>query len=134
LAKYFHQKKIFITNISQSSRTTEELGHRYVFRFSTNSYSYHRVPAELAAKKWSAKKIVLSGPDYEWGKVADRDFMEIYKKYVPDAEVIREVWVLLKITDYTPYVSTMLFANGELLQHPRHLPYNASTSQAQDWM
>ncbi len=110
-------KKIFITDISQSSRTTEELGHRYVFRVSTNSYPYHGVPATLAAKKWGAKKICLSGPDYEWGKVAARDFMEIYKKSVPDAKAVREVWVPLKTRDYTPYISTILGSGAELLQH-----------------
>jgi branched-chain amino acid transport system substrate-binding protein len=110
-------KKIFIVNIAQSSRTTEELGHRYIFRISTNSYPYHGVPAGLAAKKWGAKKICVSGPDYEWGKVAARDFMEIYKQIIPDAEVVREVWVPLGTTDFTPYISTMLGSGAELLQH-----------------
>lgn len=110
-------KKIFITDISQSSRTTEELGHRYVFRVSTNSYPYHGVPATLAAKKWGVKKVCVSGPDYEWGKVAARDFMVIYKKFVPDAKVVREVWVPLGTTDYTPYISSMLGSGAELLQH-----------------
>lgn len=110
-------KKIYITNISQSARTTEEVGHRYIFRMSTNSYPYHGVPAGLAAKKWGVKKLCVSGPDYEWGKVAARDFVEIYKKFVPDAKVVREVWVPLGTTDYTPYISTMLGSGAELLQH-----------------
>lgn len=111
------EKKLFIINIAQSSRTTEELGHRYVFRFSTNSYPYHGVPAGYAAQKWGAKKICVSGPDYEWGRVAARDFMEIYKKYIPDAVVVREVWVPLGTTDFTPYISTMLGSGAELVQH-----------------
>lgn len=113
----FNRKKLFIINIAQSSRTTEELGHRYVFRFSTNSYPYHGVPAGYAAQKWGAKKICVSGPDYEWGRVAARDFMEIYKKYIPDAVVVREVWVPLGTTDFTPYISTMLGSGAELVQH-----------------
>lgn len=111
------QKKIFIVNIAQSSRTTEELGHRYVFRISTNSYPYHGVPAMLAAKKWGSKKLCLSGPNYEWGKVAARDFFEIYKKLIPGAKVVEEVYVPLKTTDYTPYVSKILASGAELLQH-----------------
>jgi len=111
------EKKLFIINIAQSSRTTEELGHRYVFRFSTNSYPYHGVPASFAAQKWGLKKICVSGPDYEWGRVAARDFMEIYKKYIPDAVVVREVWVPLGTTDFTPYISTMLGSGAELVQH-----------------
>jgi len=110
-------KKIYITTNSQSSRTTEELGHRYVFRISTNSYPYHGVPAAIAAKKWGSKKLCVCGPDYEWGKVAARDFVEIYKKYVPDAKVVREVWVPLGTTDYTPYISTIMGSGAELLQH-----------------
>lgn len=113
----FNRKKLFIINIAQSSRTTEELGHRYVFRFSNNSYPYHGVPAGYAAQKWAAKKICVSGPDYEWGRVAARDFMEIYKKYIPDAVVVREVWVPLGTTDFTPYISTMLGSGAELVQH-----------------
>jgi branched-chain amino acid transport system substrate-binding protein len=111
------QKKPFIVNIAQSSRITEELGHRYVFRISTNTYPYHGVPAILAAKKWGAKKLCLTGPDYEWGKVAARDFYEIYKKLVPGAKVVGEVYVPLKTTDYTPYVSKMLASGAQLLQH-----------------
>lgn len=111
------EKKLFITNISQSARTTEELGHRYVFRFSTNSYPYHGVPAAYAAEKWRVKKICVSGPDYEWGRVAARDFMEIYKRHIPDAVVVREVWVPLGTTDFTPYISAMLGSGAELLQH-----------------
>lgn len=110
-------KKIFIVNIAQSSRTTEELGHRYVFRIDTNSYPYHGVPADYAAKKWGVKKLCVSGPDYEWGRVAARDFVEIYQKILPDAKVVREVWVPLGTTDYTPYISTMLGSGAELLQH-----------------
>jgi len=111
------EKKIFIINIAQSSRTTEELGNRYVFRFSTNSYPYHGVPAAYTARKWGAKKICVSGPDYEWGKVAARDFMEIYRKFIPDAVVVREVWVPLGTTDFTPFISTMIGSGAELLQH-----------------
>jgi branched-chain amino acid transport system substrate-binding protein len=111
------QKKPFLINIAQSSRTTEELGNRYVFRISTNSYPYHGVPATLAAKKWGAKKVCLSGPAYEWGKVAARDFFEIYKKLVPGAKVVGEVFVPLKTRDYTPYVSKMLASGAQLLQH-----------------
>lgn len=110
-------KKIYITTNSQSSRTTEEMGHRYVFRISTNSYPYHGIPAEYAAKKWGSKKLCVCGPDYEWGKVAARDFVEIYKKSVPDAEVVREVWVPLGTNDYTPFISTILGSGAELLQH-----------------
>jgi branched-chain amino acid transport system substrate-binding protein len=110
-------KKIFMVSIAQSSRTTEELGHRYIFRVDTNSYPYHGVPADFAAKKWGVKKLCVSGPDYEWGKVAARDFVEIYKRIVPDAKVVREVWVPLGTTDFTPYISAMLGSGAELLQH-----------------
>ena len=106
----------FVTN-AQSARITEEKGHRYVFRINTNSYPYHGTPAILAAKKWGNKKIVVSGPDYEWGKVAARDFVEVYKQFVPDAEVVGEVWVPLGTNDYTPYISSMMGSGADIIQH-----------------
>jgi len=93
------------------------MGHRYLFRISTNSYPYHGVPAEYAAKKWGAKKLCVCGPDYEWGKVAARDFVEIYKKFVPNVKVVREVWVPLGTNDYTPFISTILGSGADVLQH-----------------
>ena len=118
LSEYSRANKMlyFITN-AQSSRITEEMGHRYLFRINTNSFPYHGVPATLAAKKWKGKKICVTGPDYEWGKVAARDFFEIYKKSVPDAEIVREVWVPLGTNDYTPYISSMMSSGADILQH-----------------
>lgn len=118
ISEYARSNQIlyFITN-AQSARITEEMGHRYVFRINTNSYPYHGVPATLAAEKWGNKKVCVSGPDYEWGKVAARDFMEIYKQFVPDAEVVQEVWVPLGTNDYTPYISSMMGSGADLLQH-----------------
>ena len=99
-------KKIFIINISQSSRTTEELGHRYVFRIDTNAVPYFGYgPALALAKKWADKKIISLGFDYEMGHNGLAMFKEKYLELVPDAKIIDELWPPLNTTDFTPYIS-----------------------------
>jgi len=99
-------KKIFIINISQSSRTTEELGHRYLFRIDTNAVPYFGYgPALALAQKWADKKIISLGFDYEMGHNGLRVFKEKYLQLVPDAKIIDELWPPLGTTDFTPYIS-----------------------------
>lgn len=99
-------KKIFIVNIAQSSRLTEEKGHRYIFRIDTNAVPYWGyAPALALAESWKDKKIISLGFDYETGKNTLKAFKEKYYELVPDAKVIDELWAPLGTTDFTAYVT-----------------------------
>jgi branched-chain amino acid transport system substrate-binding protein len=101
-------KKIFIVNISQSSKITEEKFNPYVFRINTNAVPYWGyAPAIALAKTWRPKKIISLGFDYETGKNALKAFKEKYLKLVPDAKIIDELWAPLKTTDFTAYITKM---------------------------
>ena len=113
---YAKEKKVmFILNISQSAKATEETGHRYVFRFGSNSTPLAGVPAVRAAKMWGAKKVFYIGPDYEFGHTAKKDFWNYYTKIVPDAKVIGELWPKLGTTDFTPYISKIMASGADLV-------------------
>jgi branched-chain amino acid transport system substrate-binding protein len=89
---YCKEAKVpFIITTAQSAAITEEKGHRYVFRISTNTDTYTRSMANAAAKKWGGKKVFIIGPDYEYGHKSKADFMEAYLKLLPDAKVVGEL-------------------------------------------
>jgi branched-chain amino acid transport system substrate-binding protein len=99
-------KKIFVVNIAQSSKITEEKWNPYVFRIDTNAVPYWGyAPAIAAAKSWKPKKIISLGFDYECGKNSLAAFKEKYLKLVPDAKIIDELWAPLGTTDFTAHIS-----------------------------
>ena len=103
------QKVIFIDTVAQSAATTEEKGHRYVFRVTTNTTAYTRNVANAVARFWPGlKKVFIIGPDYEYGHRSKVDFMEAYTKFVPDAQIIGELWPKLGTKDFTPYISKIM--------------------------
>ncbi|MBI4965063.1 MAG: ABC transporter substrate-binding protein [Desulfomonile tiedjei] len=116
ISSYCKEKKVmFILNPAQSASSTEELGHRYIFRFSNNSTPLAGVPAVRAAKMWGAKKLFALCPDYEFGHRALKDFMHFYKKEVPDAQLIGELWPKQGTTDFTPYITTIMASGADLV-------------------
>jgi branched-chain amino acid transport system substrate-binding protein len=103
------QKVIFIDTVAQSAAATEEKGHRYIFRVTTNTTCYARSIAYGASKIWpGSKKVFIIGPDYEYGHRCKKDFMQAYTQLVPDAQVIGELWPKLGTKDYTPYISKIM--------------------------
>jgi len=115
ISQYAKEAKVlFIINISQSSRTTEELGHRYVFRIDTNAVPYFGYgPALALAEKWADKKVISLGFDYEMGHNGLRMFKEKYFELVPDAKIIDALWPPLGTTDFTPYITKMLVSGAD---------------------
>jgi hypothetical protein len=101
---YCKEAKVpFIITTAQSAAITEEKGHRYVFRISTNTDTYTRSIANGAAKLWGGKKVFIIGPDYEYGHKSKADFMEAYTKLVPDAKIVGELWPkLVNMTEAWP--------------------------------
>jgi branched-chain amino acid transport system substrate-binding protein len=103
------QKVIFIDTVAQSTATTEEKGHRYVFRVTTNTTAYTRNVANAVARFWPGlKKVFIIGPDYEYGHRCKKDFMDAYTKIVPDAKVVGELWPKLGTKDFTPYITKIM--------------------------
>ncbi len=105
----------FIATTSQSAAITDDKGHRYVFRISTNTTTYTRSVAYAAAKTWGGKKVFIIGPDYEYGHRCKEDFMEAYSKLVPDAKVIGELWPKLGNQDWTPYISKIMSSGADFV-------------------
>ena len=112
------QKCIYIITGSRDTPLTEEKGHRYVFRIGANTYSRVFTVASLAAEQWpGAKKVVMLNPDYEYGYECGRDFMEVYGKLVPGAELIYSDFPPLGTGDYTPYITKLMASDAEILFH-----------------
>jgi branched-chain amino acid transport system substrate-binding protein len=107
-------KKIFIINISQSTKLTEELGHRYGFRMTTNVVPYCQAPLDLYHKKYPKdKKIITMALDYEWGHNSADLQWEKYKEIVPDAKLVKQLWPPLSTTDFRPYITSILASGAD---------------------
>lgn len=109
------QKKIYVTSIAKSEKLTGEWGHRYNFR-STNNAEMEAVALAKASVKifGKLKKIYNLSPDYEGGHSAWRTFLEEYKKDVPDAQVVGDVWAKLGTQDFTSYLTAVQNSDAEL--------------------
>jgi branched-chain amino acid transport system substrate-binding protein len=116
VSAYCKEVKVpFIIATAQSAVLTEEKGHRYVFRFTTNTDTYTRSIANAAAKYWGGKKVFIIGPDYEYGHKSEADFMAAYTKLVPEAKIIGELWPKLGNQDWTPYISKIMAAGADFV-------------------
>jgi branched-chain amino acid transport system substrate-binding protein len=116
VSAYCKEAKVpFIITTAQSAAITEEKGHRYVFRISTNTDTYTRSMAYGAAKTWGGKKVFIIGPDYEYGHKSKADFMEAYTKLVPGAQIVGELWPKLGNQDWTPYISKIMSAGADFV-------------------
>ena len=116
VSAYCKEAKVpFIVTNAQSAAITDEKGHRYLFRISTNTTNYTRSVANAAAKTWGGKKIFIVGPDYEYGHRSKKDFMDAYTKLVPDAKIIGELWPKLGNQDWTPYISKIMASGADFV-------------------
>ncbi len=107
-------KKLYIVTMAQSSSITEENGHRYVFRISTNTVPYYGYGGAIAlAKTKKVKKIVILGYDYETGKNSAKIFKDKYLEMVPDAQIIDELWAPLGNTEFSAYISKIANSGAE---------------------
>ena len=103
------EKVPYIITGAMSTKVTVEEGHRYVFRVTTNTDCYTASMANAVVKFWPGlKKVFTISPDYEYGHVTSRDFMAAYKKLVPDARVVGQLWPKLGNMDFTPHVTTIM--------------------------
>jgi branched-chain amino acid transport system substrate-binding protein len=107
-------KKIYLNTIAKTAALTEEKGHRYVFRSSSNTLIEGRAAAILMADK-PFKRYAVIGPDYEYGHRMVDDFMSYLKKLKPDVQVVGEAWPKFGERDFTPHVNALLQAKPEMV-------------------
>ena len=105
-------KVLFVDTIAQTATLTEEQGHAYVVRTTTNSTIIGR-SAALAAAKGSWKTFYFIGPDYEWGHRVNADFWEFLQKKKEGVQKVGELWPKLGERDFSSHITTMLNAKPD---------------------
>jgi branched-chain amino acid transport system substrate-binding protein len=102
------EKVVYIAPISKSTAMTEPGKlHPYVFRAAANTNTEGRSAAVFMAKNpWT--KIATLGPDYEFGQMVTKAFVEWMKKIKPQAQIVHQGWPKLGETDYTPFIAPLL--------------------------
>ncbi|HYB21598.1 MAG TPA: ABC transporter substrate-binding protein [Thermodesulfobacteriota bacterium] len=107
------EKILYIAPISKSTAMTEPGKlHPYVFRAAANTNTEGRSAAVFMAKNpW--KKVYTLGPDYEFGQMVTKAFVEWIKKIKPEVEIIGQGWPKLGEADYTPFITALMGAKPE---------------------
>lgn len=107
------EKILYIAPISKTTKMTDpEMFHPYIFRAAANTNTEGRSAAVFMAKQpW--KRIATVGPDYEYGQMVTKAFVEWIKKLKPDVEIVHQAWPKLGEKDYTPFISPTLAAKPE---------------------
>jgi branched-chain amino acid transport system substrate-binding protein len=107
-------KVLFVDSIAQTSALTEEQGHPYVVRTTTNSTIIGRTAA-LAAAKGPWKTYYFIGPDYEWGHVVNADFWEFLQSKKDGVQKVGELWPKLGERDFSSHITTILNAKPDAI-------------------
>jgi branched-chain amino acid transport system substrate-binding protein len=107
------EKILYIAPIPKTTAMTDPGRlHPYVFRAAANTNTEGRSAAVFMAKHpW--KRIATIGPDYEYGQMVTKAFVEWMKKIKPEAEIVHQGWPKLGETDYTPFIMPALAAKPE---------------------
>ena len=93
---------------------TEDKGHRYAFRSTSNTLIEGRAAAILMAQQ-PFKRYAIAGPDYEYGHRMGEDFVTQLKKLRPDVQIVTEVWPKLGERDFTPHINALLQAKPDMV-------------------
>ncbi|MFQ5878898.1 MAG: ABC transporter substrate-binding protein [Dehalococcoidia bacterium] len=107
-------KIIFIDTIAQASGTTAELGHRYVFRTTTDTVIVGRAGATVLAQRPETKYVTI-GPDYAFGHDAVDDFLGKLQELNPEVEVVAQLWPPLLNPDFTTFITAILEEQPEIV-------------------
>ena len=107
-------KTLLLVSIAKTAALTEDKGHRYVFRATSNTLIEGRAAAILLAQQ-PFKRYAVAGPDYEYGHRMVEDFVAHLKKLKPDVQVVAEVFPKLGERDFTPHINALLQAKPEMV-------------------
>jgi len=108
------QKKLLCLHSANNERLINELGHRYVFSVIPNTYMEGQALAAFLGKK-GFKKILIIGPDLEYGRSQAGAFRKKITEINPAATIIKELWPRIGEPDYTPYIATILAAKPDMV-------------------
>jgi branched-chain amino acid transport system substrate-binding protein len=112
IQEIIHEHKVLhLAATSNSSKIVNENYTPYSFQFGPNSRMQSgatvvAVTKMIKDKGW--KKYVTLGLDYEWGRDAQRVFVENLKKASPGTELVKELWAKLGETDFTSYITAIM--------------------------
>lgn len=107
-----HEYKVLhLAATSNSSKIVNENYTPYTFMFGPNSQmqsSATVVAVSRMIKEKGWKNYVTLGLDYEWGRDAQRVFVEELAKVSPEIELKKELWAKLGETDFTSYITAIM--------------------------
>src|SRR5438552_3692012 len=107
-------KTVLLVSIAKTAALTEDKGHRYAFRSTSNTLIEGRAAAILMAQQ-PFKRYAIAGPDYEYGHRMGEDFVTQLKKLRPDVQIVTEVWPKLGERDFTPHINALLQAKPDMV-------------------
>ena len=107
-------KKLLCLHSANNERLNHELGHRYVFSVVPNTYMEGQALAAFLAKR-GFKKILIIGPDLEYGRGQAGAFKKKISEINPAATIIKELWPRIGEPDYTPYIATILASKPDMV-------------------
>jgi len=114
-----HEHKVLmLTATSNSSKIVNENFTPYCFMFGPTSGMQSRATVVAVAKlikEKGWKKYATLGLDYEWGRDAQKVFVENLKKASPETELMKELWAKLGETDFTSYISAVMALKPDFL-------------------
>jgi branched-chain amino acid transport system substrate-binding protein len=112
IQEIIHENKVLhLAATSNSSKIVNENFTPYTFQFGPNSRMQSgatvvAVARMIEEKGW--KRYVTLGLDYEWGRDAQKVFVENLKQASPETELIKELWAKLGETDFTSYITAIM--------------------------
>lgn len=99
---------------AQTSKLTQEKGHRYVFSIVPNTSISGRAAA-VRLSKLPYTKYWLTGSDHEYGHSLVDAVWNNLKQMKPDVVKVGESWWRVGEADYTPYLNTIMAAKPEVV-------------------
>lgn len=96
------REKVPFFAMGSTSELTMKQGHRYVFRAILNTTTQGRGAARFVNDKWpNAKRFFVIGADFEFGRMAAKEFLDEMKRLNPNIELIGEAWTKVAETDFS---------------------------------
>ncbi len=104
---------LYIAPISKTTAMTDPGKlHPYVFRAAANTNTEGRSAAVFMAKNpWN--RVHTLGPDYEFGQMVTKAFVDWIKKIKPEVEIVGQAWPKLGEADFTPFITALMAAKPD---------------------
>lgn len=108
-------KTIILPYVAKTHRLlAPENFHPYIFQPSTNTIYEAGYPAKYVAKHKEWKTVYTIAPDYEYGRMQTKSFVNWLSKLRPDMKIVH-AWPPLFETDFTPYITKIVASKPDVL-------------------